>query len=184
MPVIHQNSWLCMLSIPSVCLRITWYFCLIMHPGPTFIIGRSPWAQQSTLHHWSLTGWFPFFSTTRHLWHLFTLWNSCSVLDAISLIGGFLAFVNNFSSLVSIQRVISMFRLHLAHAKDAQGRWFMNIFFVQSPPNYEALDLFLVMNDERCLNSLLSLGLFPSTSTHLFQIWDLEFYEYLETCNH
>jgi hypothetical protein len=77
-----------------------------------------------------------------------------------------------------------VYRLHLIHVKDTQGRWFMNMFFVQFPPNYEAPTLFLVPTDERCLNDLLSVGLFPSTSAHLFWIWDLEFYEYLEGCSH
>jgi hypothetical protein len=48
-----------------------------------------------------------------------------------------------------------MYRVHLVHTKDAQGRWFMNMFFVQSPPNHEALALFLMLTDERCLNALL-----------------------------
>ena len=61
-----------------------------------------------------------------------------------------------------------MYLLHLAHAKDTQGRWFMNMFFIRSPPNHEALALFLMLNDERFLNYLLSVGLFPSTSAHLF----------------
>jgi hypothetical protein len=89
-------------------------------------------------------------------------------LDAIILIGGFLAFVSSFSSLVAIQRVFFMYHLHLAHAKDAQGRWFVNMFFVRSPSNHEAPALFLVLTDERCLNALLSAGLFPLTSAHLF----------------
>jgi hypothetical protein len=76
-----------------------------------------------------------------------------------------------------------MYLLHLAHAKDTQVRWFMNIYFVQSPPNNEAPALFLVLINERCLNALLSAGLFPSTSSHLFWIWDLDFYEYLEACS-
>jgi len=67
-----QKSWLCMSAIPSVCLRITWYFGLMMHPGPIFIIGRSPWTQQSTFHHGSLTRWFSLCSTARHL---FKLWD-------------------------------------------------------------------------------------------------------------
>jgi hypothetical protein len=33
-----------------------------------------------------------------------------------------------------------MYLLHLAHMKDAQGHWFVNMFFVRSPPNYEAPD--------------------------------------------
>jgi hypothetical protein len=41
----------------------------------------------------SLTRWFPLCSTTRHL---FTLWDLCSVLDAIILNGGFLTFVESF----------------------------------------------------------------------------------------
>jgi hypothetical protein len=61
-----------------------------------------------------------------------------------------------------------MYHLHLAHVKDAHGRLFVNIFFVRSPPNYEAPSLFLMLIDERCLNALLSVGLFPSTSAHLF----------------
>jgi hypothetical protein len=56
--------------------------------------------------------------------------------------------------------------------------------FIRSPQNYEALALFLVLTDERCLNALLSVVLFPSNSTHVFWIRDLEFYEYLEVCSH
>jgi hypothetical protein len=52
-----------------------------------------------------------------------------------------------------------MYHLHLAHEKDAQGRWFVNMFFVQSPPNHEAHALFLVMTNERCLNSRGSLSI-------------------------
>jgi hypothetical protein len=77
-----------------------------------------------------------------------------------------------------------MYHLHLAHTKDTQGRWFVNMFFVRSPPNHEAPALFLVLIDDRFLNDLLSVGLFPSTSTHVFWIQDLEFYEYLEVCIH
>jgi hypothetical protein len=77
-----------------------------------------------------------------------------------------------------------VYHLHLAHTKDTQGHWFMNMFFVRSPPNHEAPSLFLVLTDERCLNALLSAGLFPSTSAHVFWIRDLEFYEYLEVCSH
>jgi hypothetical protein len=60
-----------------------------------------------------------------------------------------------------------VYHLHLEHVKDAQGRWFVNTFFVRFPPNHEAHALYLVMTNERCLNALLSVGLFPSTSTHL-----------------
>jgi hypothetical protein len=77
-----------------------------------------------------------------------------------------------------------VYRLHLAHTKDAQGHWFVNMFFVQSPPNYEAPSLFLMLTDERFLNALLLEGLCPSTSAHLLWIWDLNFYEYLEACSH
>jgi hypothetical protein len=77
-----------------------------------------------------------------------------------------------------------MYHLHLAHTKYAQGRWFMNMFFVQSPLNHEAPGILLVLNDERFLNALLSVGLFPLTLAHVFWIRDLEFYEYLEVCNH
>jgi hypothetical protein len=61
-----------------------------------------------------------------------------------------------------------MYRLHLGHAKDAQGHWFMKMFFVLFPPNHEAHDLYLMLNDERCLNAFLSAGLLPSTLAHLF----------------
>jgi hypothetical protein len=77
-----------------------------------------------------------------------------------------------------------VYRLHLAHAKDTQGRWFVNMFFVRFPPNHEAPALYLMLTDERCLNALLSAGLFPSTSAHLFWKRDLESYEYLEACSH
>ena len=91
------------------------------------------------------------------------------------------------SSPLSVVFLIGLFfvyRLHLAHVKDAQGHWFVNMFFIRFPPNYEAPTLYLVMNDERCLNSLLSAGLFPSTSAHLFWKWDLGSYEYLDNCSH
>jgi hypothetical protein len=74
-----------------------------------------------------------------------------------------------------------VYHFHLEHTKDAQGHWFMNMFFIRSPPNYEAPSFFLVLTDERWLNALLSVGLFPSNVAHLFWTWDLEFYEYLET---
>jgi hypothetical protein len=77
-----------------------------------------------------------------------------------------------------------MYHLHLAHVKDAQGRWFVNMFFIRFPPNHEATTLYLVLNDERCLNALLSAGLFPSESTHLLWKYDLDSYEYLEACSH
>jgi hypothetical protein len=48
-----------------------------------------------------------------------------------------------------------MYRLHLAHAKDTQGHWFMNMFFIQFPPNHEAPALYLVLTDERFLNAIL-----------------------------
>jgi hypothetical protein len=63
-----------------------------------------------------------------------------------------------------------MYHLYLAHAKDAQGRCFMNLFFVRFPPNHEAPTLYLLLTDERCLNYLLSVGLFPSTSTHYMEM--------------
>jgi hypothetical protein len=66
-----------------------------------------------------------------------------------------------------------MYHLHLVHVKDAQGHWFMNMFFIRFPPNHEAPALYLVLTDERCLNPLLSMGLFPSTSTHLLWKQDL-----------
>jgi hypothetical protein len=61
-----------------------------------------------------------------------------------------------------------VYSLHLAHMKDVQGHWFMNFFFFLFPPNHEALALYLVLIDEICLNALLSTGLFPSNSAHLF----------------
>jgi hypothetical protein len=77
-----------------------------------------------------------------------------------------------------------MYHFHLAHAKDTQGRWFVNLFFVRFPPNHEAIALYLMMNDERFLNSLFSVNLFPSNSTHLLWKRNLESYEYLESCSH
>ena len=76
-----------------------------------------------------------------------------------------------------------MYLFHLAHVKDAQGRWFMNMFFIQVPPNHQDIAFYLVLTDERCLNSLLSLGLLPSNSAQLFWKRDLESYEYLEACS-
>ena len=77
-----------------------------------------------------------------------------------------------------------MHYVHLVHAKDAQVRRFMNIFFVRFPPNHQAPALYLVLNDERCLNSLLSSGLLPLMPAHLFWRQDLDSYEYLEACSH
>jgi hypothetical protein len=77
-----------------------------------------------------------------------------------------------------------MYHLHLAHVKDAQGHWFFNMFFIRFPPNHEALDLYLVLTDERCLNYVLSTSFFPSNSAYLFWIWDLDSYEYLEAYSH
>jgi hypothetical protein len=48
------------------------------------------------------------------------------------------------------------------------GHWFVNMFFVRFPPNYEAPSLYLMLTDERFLNVVLSTGLLPSTSAHLF----------------
>jgi hypothetical protein len=61
-----------------------------------------------------------------------------------------------------------MYNLHLAHVKDTQGHWFVNMFFVRFPPNRQAPALYLVLNDERFLNDILSTGLLPLNSTHLF----------------
>jgi hypothetical protein len=77
-----------------------------------------------------------------------------------------------------------MYYLHLVHARDAHGRWFMNILFIRAPPNYQAIALYLVMDDDRYLNYLLLAGLLPSTSTHLSWNQDLKSYEYLEACSH
>jgi hypothetical protein len=89
-----------------------------------------------------------------------------------------------FSLLASIQRAFFIPFLHLVHVKDAQGRWFLNMFFVRVHPNHETIVLYLMLTDERCLNSLLSLGLLPSTSAHLLWKQGLESYEYLEACSH
>jgi hypothetical protein len=47
------------------------------------------------------------------------------------------------------------------------GSLFMNILFVQDSPNHKAISLYLMLNDERFPNSLLSVGLLPSTSNHI-----------------
>jgi hypothetical protein len=60
-----------------------------------------------------------------------------------------------FSLLATIHRVLFMYLFHMAHAKDTHVRWFINMFFIQFPPNHQAPALYLVLNDERCLNSLL-----------------------------
>jgi hypothetical protein len=74
--------------------------------------------------------------------------------------------------------------LHLVHARDAHGRWFVNILFIQYPPNYQYISLYLTLDDDIFLNSLLSMGVLPWTSSHLFQNRNLESYEYLEACSH
>ena len=77
-----------------------------------------------------------------------------------------------------------MYLLHLEHTKDAQVRWFMNMFFVRFPPNHQAPPFYLVLNDERCINDLLSAGLLPLNLSHLFWNRDLESYEYPWACSH
>jgi hypothetical protein len=61
-----------------------------------------------------------------------------------------------------------MHYLHLVHARYAKGRWFMKILIIQSPSNHQAIALYLVLTDERCLNALLSTGLLSSNSAHIF----------------
>jgi hypothetical protein len=61
-----------------------------------------------------------------------------------------------------------MYHFHSTHTEDAQGPWFMNMFFIRFPPNHEAPTFYLVLNDERCLNDLLSMGLLPLNLAHLF----------------
>jgi hypothetical protein len=77
-----------------------------------------------------------------------------------------------------------MHYLHLVHVRDAHGHWFMNILFIRSPPNNQDISLYLVLDDERCFNALLSVDLLSSTSAHPFWKQDLDSYEYLESCSH
>jgi hypothetical protein len=89
-----------------------------------------------------------------------------------------------FSLLAAIQRVFFVHYLHMVHKKYEWGHWFMNILFIRVPPNNQDISLYLVLTDERCLNSLLSAGLLKSNSSHLFWKRGLESYEYLEACSH
>jgi hypothetical protein len=121
--------------------------------------------------HWSLTGEFPLCSMGRNL---FTHWDLCSVLDSIRLYWRFPHICRHFSLLVASQRVSFMYYFHLVHVRDAHGHWFMNILFIQALPNHQYILLYITLDDERCLNSLLSAGLLPSTSNHLFWNGDIE----------
>jgi hypothetical protein len=58
--------------------------------------------------------------------------------------------------------------MHCLHVKDAHVCWFMNILFVQVPPNHQDISLYLVLTDERFLNSLLLVGILPPNSAHIF----------------
>jgi hypothetical protein len=60
----------------------------------------------------------------------------------------------------------------------------VNILFIRVPPNHQESVVYLMMTNERFLNSLISTILLPSTSDHLFWKRDLESYEYLEACSH
>jgi hypothetical protein len=60
-----------------------------------------------------------------------------------------------FSLLAAIQRVSLVYYLHLVHVRDAHGHWFVNILFIRAPSNYQAIALYLALDDERCLNALL-----------------------------
>jgi hypothetical protein len=77
-----------------------------------------------------------------------------------------------------------MYYLHLVLTRGTHGHWFVNILFIWALPNHQDIALHLMLDDERCLNALLSMGVLPSTSAHLFWNRDLELYEYLEACNH
>jgi hypothetical protein len=61
-----------------------------------------------------------------------------------------------------------MHYLHLVYMRDEHGHWFMNILFIRDPPNNQSIAFYLVINCERLPNALLSTGLLPLTSTHLF----------------
>jgi hypothetical protein len=74
--------------------------------------------------------------------------------------------------------------LHMVHARDARGHWFINILFVSGPRIYQSISLYLMLDDEIFLNALLSTGLLQSTSSHLFWNQDLELYEYLKSSSH
>jgi hypothetical protein len=72
--------------------------------------------------HWSLNGGFPLCSTTINI---FTHWDSWSGLDSISLVGGFLPFVEvfligNFLPFVEVF-LIGFYSKGLFHALLASG---------------------------------------------------------------
>jgi hypothetical protein len=115
-----------------------------------------------TFHHWSLTEWFPLCSMTRTL---FTHWDSCSTLDSICPHWWFPHLCRQSSLLVVIQRVSFMCYLHLVHARDVLHGGPFNI----SSKSFQifGLLLLLVLVDGGCLNALLPVDLFLSTSTHL-----------------
>jgi hypothetical protein len=77
-----------------------------------------------------------------------------------------------------------VYYLHLVLTRDAHGCWFVNILFIRALPNHQDISLYLTLDDEICLNALLSVGLLPSTSAHLFWNQDIDLYEYLEACSH
>jgi hypothetical protein len=61
-----------------------------------------------------------------------------------------------------------MHYFHLVHARDAHGYCFMNILFSRYPSNHQDVALYIMLDDERFLNSLLLAGLLPWNSAHLF----------------
>jgi hypothetical protein len=116
-----------------------------------------------TFHHWSLTEWFPLCSMTRTL---FTHWDSCSTLDSICPHWWFPHLCRQSSLLVVIQRVFfhALFTSG-AHVRDVLCGGPFNI----SSESFQifGLLLLLMLDDGGCLNSLLPMDLFLSTSTHL-----------------
>jgi hypothetical protein len=58
-----------------------------------------------------------------------------------------------------------MYHFQFEHEKDTHGRWFVNMFFVQSPPNHEAPASFqppmvtqLISNEEVGIRYMMPLG--------------------------
>jgi hypothetical protein len=117
-----------------------------------------------TFHQWSLTEWFPMCSTSRPL---FTLWDLCSTLDSIFIIGGSPHLCQWFSLSIIAQRV-SFMHYSIWCMRETYSMVCPSNFHLRPSKSFSFY--FLMLDDGGCLNSLLPVDLFPSNSTHF--LWD------------
>jgi hypothetical protein len=114
-----------------------------------------------TFHHWSLTEWFPLCSMKEHYSHI-----GIHAVPWIPFvpIGGFLTFVDSLHYWLLFIGSLSC-TIYIWCTRDILHGGPFNI----SSESFQifGLLLLLMLDDGGCLNSLLPMDLFLSTSTHL-----------------